>query len=105
MNNSVIVVCTLIGCADSFTKTVNKNAVGAAFEASATTEAQCETVCLSKSFSECGAFEFDTINNECWIHTDKPEESDLASANGINHNSRNICTPSGTKANIVRTYY
>ena len=81
------------GCVDSFTKNSNKNAAGAAQDTTATTQEQCEDVCLAKSFSSCGAYEFNTQKNQCWIHGSRP--ASLNDASGIDHYTRTQCPQPG----------
>ena len=71
----------------------NQNAPGAAQDTTATTKKQCESLCLSKSFSECAAYEFNRQDNRCWIHGSVA--TSLSTANNIDHYTREKCIPLG----------
>lgn len=82
------------GCVDSFTKISDQNAVGAAQEPNANTRLECEAACLSKSRSDCAAYEFNRVVNTCWIHGGTAPTS-LGQANGVDHYRREHCVQSG----------
>ena len=83
--------------ADCFKLNENQNAGGATRESSGdSSKSECEAVCLSKSLSECAAYEFNRENTECWIHATQP--SSLNPTNGIDHYKRigERCLPGGS---------
>ncbi len=67
----------------------DRNARGGRREADVKTDTGCEAACLAKSFEECRAFDFNTLDKSCWLHKDAP--SSLRPANGINHFTRTKC--------------
>ncbi len=94
---SKAIIYTFLGCTDTFQLNENQNAGGANQDTSASTESACKSVCLSRPYSQCAAYEFNFDNNECWIHTSKPDR--LNSAQRINHYSRMQCDPGGKGKN------
>ncbi len=80
-------------CTDTFELNENQNGGGANQESGTSTESACKSVCLSRPYSQCAAYEFNSDNNECWIHSTKPDR--LNSAQGINHYARIRCSSGG----------
>ncbi len=74
--------------------TKDTNANGAQEDTSADTVDECTDICLSKS--ECVAFDYDTVNNKCWIHTvlENIAEDKRNSAPGIDFYQRFPCSKS-----------
>ena len=79
-------------CKDTFDEVENRHGFGGTQEVGVNAEADCRTACLSKVFEECGAYDFNTLANTCWIHQTAPEPSIIGTAIGITHYTRVQCT-------------
>lgn len=70
---------------DTFQLYEDTNANGAKRDASANTVEECKSSCLGNS--NCVGFDFNTINDQCWIHTDTEaisEDNRNTGSTGVN---------------------
>ena len=82
-------ILLITDCTDTFAKSDDMNGSGGIQESGVNTEAACRTACLAKSFEQCGAYDFNTAANTCWLFTTAP--SSLNSADNIDHYRREQC--------------
>jgi len=81
-------------CTDTFGISTNKHGINGAEQSGVTTVSSCNSVCLAKAFAQCGAYDFDTQSNKCYLFQVEPVS--LNDKTGTNHYTRKACTTTGT---------
>ena len=82
------------GCLDTFTAFERRSSNGATLDSSADTVDECTSLCRAQD--DCAGFDYNTVSNDCWLHTDSNNFNTFISNNDVTQYVKQKCT--GTRS-------